>query len=408
MNPLIQLKETAPVFLITLTLACVAISPQARALLPAPTPDGAYPVWNTAEGSGALFSLTSGGFNTAIGGHALYGNTTGSSNTAVGAFTLAANSSGDQNVAVGQGALRYNTTGNYNTANGVNALYSNTTGNYNAANGAGALKGNTRGGGNTASGYQALYRNADGAGNTATGYQALYSSSTFPGAFNTATGFWALYLNNGGYNNTAVGSAALFQSTNGNNNVALGVDAGANIISASNVTCLGAGVRGENVDNTTWIANVYSAVPISGTTLPVIVSDTGQLGTVASSERFKKDVATMDKASEAILSLRPVTFHYRTDTKGTPQFGLIAEEVAEVNPALVLPDKEGKPYTVRYDAVNAMLLNEFLKEHSTVQELKNEVAALIATVKEQAAQIQKVSAQFELSKSTPQTAAANQ
>src|SRR5215216_6691579 len=323
MNPLIQLKQTAPVFLIALTVACLAISPQARALLPAPTPDGGYPEWNTAEGSGALFSLTSGGFNTAIGGHALYGNTTGVANTAVGAFTLAANSSGGQNVAVGQGALRYNTTGDYNTANGVNALYSNSTGNYNAANGAGALKGNTRGGGNTASGYQALYRNADGAGNTATGYQALYSSFTFPGAFNTANGFWALYLNNSGYNNTAVGSAALFQSTNGNNNVALGVDAGANIISASNVTCLGAAVRGENVDNTTWIANVYGAVPINGTTLPVIVSDSGQLGTVACSERFKKDISTMEKASEAILSLRPVRFHYRMDTKGTPQFGLI-------------------------------------------------------------------------------------
>jgi hypothetical protein len=146
-----------------------------------------------------------------------------------------------------------------------------------------------------------------------------------------------------------------------------------------------------------------------GQTAPVIVSADGQLGTVASSERFKKDIATMQKASEAILSLRPVTFHYKTDTQGTPQFGLIAEEVAKVNPALVLPDKEGKPYTVRYDAVNAMLLNEFLKEHRknerqevTIAELKAEIATLAVTVKEQAAQIQKVSAQLELSKSAPQ------
>ena len=109
----------------------------------------------------------------------------------------------------------------------------------------------------------------------------------------------------------------------------------------------------------------------------------------------------MEKASEAILSFRPVTFHYKSDAKETPQFGLIAEEVAKVNPALVLPDKEGKPYTVRYDAVNAMLLNEFLKEHSTVQEqeaviaeLRREMEVLVATVKEQAAQIQKVSAQL--------------
>ena len=91
------------------------------------------------------------------------------------------------------------------------------------------------------------------------------------------------------------------------------------------------------------------------------MSDDGQLGIIASSQRFKKDIANMDKASEAVLSLRPVTFHYKTDAKDTPQFGLIAEEVAKVNPALVLPDKEGKPYTVRYEAVNAMLLNEFLK-----------------------------------------------
>jgi endosialidase-like protein len=158
----------------------------------------------------------------------------------------------------------------------------------------------------------------------------------------------------------------------------------------------------------------------SGTTAPVIVSDTGQLGTVVSSERFKKNITTMDKASEAVLSLRPVSFHYKTDMRGTPQFGLIAEEVAKVNPALVLPDKEGKPYTVRYDAVNAMLLNEFLKEHrknekqeATIAELKTEIGSLFAIVKEQAVQIQKVSAQLtaaspsrgglELSKAAPQT-----
>ena len=97
------------------------------------------------------------------------------------------------------------------------------------------------------------------------------------------------------------------------------------------------------MSNTTWISNVYGVTTVSGTTAPVIVSDTGQLGTLVSSERFKKDIATMEKASEAILALRPVTFHYKSDTKETPQFGLIAEEVAKVNPALVLPDKEGKP-----------------------------------------------------------------
>jgi hypothetical protein len=135
----------------------------------------------------------------------------------------------------------------------------------------------------------------------------------------------------------------------------------------------------------------------------VIVSDGGQLGTVASSERFKKDIATMDKASDAILSLRPVTFHYKTDTKGAPQFGLIAEEVAKVNSSLVIPDKEGKPFTVRYDAVNVMLLNEFLKEHRTVQEQQKEIDALKAELKEQRALIQKVSDKVEFDKPVTKT-----
>jgi hypothetical protein len=138
-------------------------------------------------------------------------------------------------------------------------------------------------------------------------------------------------------------------------------------------------------------------------TAPVVVSNNGQLGTVASSERFKKDIASMQKTSEAILALRPVTFHYRTDAENTPQFGLIAEEVAKVNPALMLFDKEGKPYTVRYDAVNAMLLNEFLKEHHTVDELKATVAKQQKQLEAVTAGLQKVSAQLELNKAAPQT-----
>src|SRR5207244_3798038 len=136
---------------------------------------------------------------------------------------------------------------------------------------------------------------------------------------------------------------------------------------------------------------------------------------VASSERFKKDIATMNRASEAVLSLRPVSFHYKTDTKGTPQFGLIAEEVAKVNPALVLPDKEGKPYTVRYDAVNAMMLNEFLKEHKRVEEQQNQIEKQQVAIAHQQKQIealtaglQKVSAQLEVSKAVPQKVVNNQ
>ena len=183
--------------------------------------------------------------------------------------------------------------------------------------------------------------------------------------------------------------------------MAIGFNAGADVFTASNVICIGHDIYGANVSDTAWMGAIYGQTTLSGTTAPVVVSDNNQLGTVASAARFKKDIATMEKSSEAILSLRPVTFHYKTDTKGTPQFGLIAEEVAKVNPALVLPDKEGKPFTVRYDAVNAMLLNEFLKEHKTfveaqhkVEKLETTVATLVATVKEQAAQIQKVSAQL--------------
>jgi predicted ribosome quality control (RQC) complex YloA/Tae2 family protein len=200
----------------------------------------------------------------------------------------------------------------------------------------------------------------------------------------------------------------------------LGFNAGGGVVTADNVICIGAGVGGADVSSTTWIANVYGVTTLNGSTAPVIVSADGQLGTVVSSERFKKDIATMEKASEAILSLRPVTFHYKSDGKSTPQFGLIAEDVAEVNPDLVIYDPDGRPYTVRYDAVNAMLLNEFLKEHKTVQEQKatitqqrkdfetaiarqqKEIEALTRTVKQQAAQIQKVSAQLEASKPSPQ------
>jgi hypothetical protein len=185
------------------------------------------------------------------------------------------------------------------------------------------------------------------------------------GGSNTAVGGVALANNSSGNSNTAIGANALLNNTIGSRNTALGFDAGTSITSANDVTCIGGYLGAANVSNTTWIANVYGVTTQNVTTAPVIVSADGQLGTVASSERFKKDIATMDKASEAVLFLRPATFHYKTDSKGIPQFGLIAEEVAKVNPALVLPDKGGKPYTVRYDAVNAMLLNEFLKEHRT-------------------------------------------
>ena len=286
-------------------------------------------------------------------------------------------------------ALNLGTTGSNNTAHGWFSLSSNTTGRDNTADGFQALYSNTEGISNTADGSQALYSNISGSYNTAVGRAALYTSTV--GNFNTAVGQIALFNTTGG-SNTGVGYGALYSDTTGRSNTALGYYAGFNVTDALNVICLGS--LGENVSNSSWIGNVYGVITQSGTTAPVVVSDGGQLGTVASSERFKKDIATMDRSSESILSLRPVTFHYKTDTKGVSQFGLIAEEVAKVNPALVLPDKEGKPYTVRYDAVNAMLLNEFLKEHKTVQEQGTIIARQQKQIEALTKGLQKVSAQL--------------
>ena len=209
---------------------------------------------------------------------------------------------------------------------------------------------------------QRFSSNTSGFGNKANGSFALANNTI--GVNNTAVGREALLLNSTGESNVAIGRGALANSTIGDSNLALGIDAGNQVSMASNV--ITSGHTGADVSNTTWIGKVFGVTTQSGTTAAVFVSDTGQLGTVVSSARFKKDISTMEKTSETILALRPVTFHYKSDTMETPQFGLIAEEVAKVNPALVLPDKEGKPYTVRYDAVNAMLLNEFLKEHRKV------------------------------------------
>ena len=334
---------------------------------------------------------------TTVGWLSLESNTDGSFNTAVGAGTLALNI-GDQtagfginNTAVGAAALLSNTSGFSNTANGSFALVSNSIGNNNTAVGCNALTNGTTGSANTAVGTSALANHATGSNNTAVGRDALLNDTT-------------------GESNVAVGRSVLASNTSGVTNIAIGTDSGSSVTTASNVVCIGFGVGGANVDDTTWIGNVFGVTTQSGTTAPVIVSNNGQLGTVASSERFKKDIASMQKTSEAILALRPVTFHYRTDAGNTPQFGLIAEGVAKINPALVLPDKEGKPYTVRYDAVNAMLLNEFLIEHKAFVEEQHKVGNLQATVAQQQKQIetltsglQKVSAQLGLNRAAPQT-----
>ena len=422
MNPLIQLKPTSPL-LVPLALLCFGLLPGARAVVPAP--DGgygppAYGTGNTAEGEEALLNLSSGSFNTATGYRSLFSNIIGNFNTAVGAGALFSNI-GSENTATGAGALLNNTFGNFNTANGESALFFNTTGDRNTAMGSNALVENTTGDQNTASGWRALWKNTTGfwntaegaaaltsnttgARNTANGKSALYKNTT--GSLNTATGDGALFNNTTGPSNTAIGESALGDNTTGRQNTAIGFQAGLNVSTAANVICIGANVDGANVNNTTWIGNIYGRITLNATTAPVVVSANGQLGTVASSERFKKDIATMQKTSESILSLRPVTFHYKTDTAGAAQFGLIAEEVAKVNPDLVLLDQEGKPFTVRYDAVNAMLLNEFLKEHDKVEQLTKDFESKLAEQQKQiealTAGLQKVTAQVRMGGSAPQ------
>jgi hypothetical protein len=294
--------------------------------------------------------------------------------------------------------------------------------------GALALWSNTTGGFNTALGDYALVSNTVGFGNTAVGASALVNNNT--GNVNIAIGDLALYSNFTGGGNTAVGEQALSDNQSGNVNIALGYAAGTRITGSSNIVIGNIGLAGES--NTIRIGgDVFGYGPqtaafiagISGTAVmgdAVVVDANGQLGTVASSARFKKNIKPMDKTSEAILALKPVSFQYRSDSKGTPQFGLIAEEVAKVNPDLVVRNRNGEIYSVRYEAVNAMLLNEFLKEHKMIEkqettitrltkdfqtvstQQRNEIQLLSAQLKEQAAQIQKVSAQLEASKPAPQ------
>jgi len=395
MTSTIELKRATPLLLITLALVCFGFLPKAQAVIP--PPDGGYPGGNTAEGQNALLSRTTGLYNTAVGIFSVLSLTDGNFCTGVGAGTLLSNTA-DENTATGAGALFSNTTGFQNTANGTFALFSNTDGGANTANGHEALFSNT-GNDNTASGFQALFSNTDGQANTATGEFALFS--------NTIGGF-----------NTAIGEDALVNNTTGTGNIALGAEAGSNLTTGNNNIDIGTfGVAGESntirignqgTHTATFIAGIRGVTTGNADTLPVLIDVNGQLGTAPSSRRFKKEIKPMDTASETILGLKPVTFHYKSDKIGIPQFGLIAEEVAAVNPDLVVRDKNGEIYTVRYDAVNAMLLNEFLKAHRAMEEQRKEIDTLKTQLKQQAALIQKVSDKVELNRSTRQVVVANE
>jgi hypothetical protein len=476
MNPMIQFKAAILTFLTA--LACFALSPTAQAQ---GCPSRCDFSFNTAEGTDALFNLAGGSNNTATGGAALEKNTTGSFNTATGSGALFSNTTGNNNTAVGVDALSnnnaanntasgvdalfFNTTGSNNTAVGVSALFNsnaddntavgfqaleenkggsntatgfsalkNNAGDFNTADGVDSLEFNTTGLGNTAVGASALAFNTTGNDNTATGASALVINTT--GSNNTANSVQALFSNTTGSNNTAEGNSALIKNTTGGNNIALGLSAGANLTTgSSNIDIGNAGVSGDTkkirigkqgTQVSTFIAGIFN-VNEGGMIKPVYVNNNGQLGTQppASSQRFKKEIKPMNQTSEAILGLKPVTFKYKDDDTGTPQFGLIAEEVAKANPDLVLRDENGKIYTVRYEAVNAMLLNEFLKEHQKVEEQQSTISELKATMAEQqnafaskfaqqqrqiealSAGLQKVSAAIELNKSAPTQVADN-
>jgi uncharacterized coiled-coil protein SlyX len=454
------MKNHQNLILILVLTACIGLSPETQAVVPAP--DGGYAGGNTAEGQSALFSLTTGGYNTAVGlfslksnatgnfntgvgagalllntadsitatgAGALLSNTTGGANTANGAFALVSNTTGNNNNAFGYQALFSNTTGPFNNAFGNGALAGNTTGDRNTAMGEGALLASTNGSQNTAVGVSALRNNTTGSdniaigqdacnnngtasfntgvgwkaltnnvadANTAIGASALFSNST--GTRNTAVGGEALAANTAGSNNTALGANTLATNTTGPNNTAIGSAAGANITGSGNV-CIGAGVAGAaGEDNTVKIANnlpittdgsacyiggIYNQFVDQLTAAPVVIDASGKLGTFTSSQRFKHDVKPMANSSESILKLKPVSFHYKKDAKQTLCFGLIAEEVAAVNPDLVVRDKNGEIYTVRYEAVNAMLLNEFLREHRKVGEQQVIIAELKSAVAQQ-------------------------
>jgi Chaperone of endosialidase len=462
------MKTTIPLLLITFSLTFDGLPSKSDAV--SPPPDGGYPNFTTAEGQNALLHLSSGSGNTAAGWFSLESVTTGSFNTGIGAGTLLLNT-GDDNTATGVASLLLNTTGANNTANETAALVNNSTGSDNTAIGAfalnnntasgntaigsGALLSNTTGGAlgnvegfdvgpNVAVGQQALESNTLASANTAVGYQALQNfttgsvgseqfgactavgfqaliNSTTDGNGNSGFGYQALFNNIGGAINTAVGLQALFSNTTGNgstavgifalhnstghDNTALGNNAGSNVTSASNVICIGA--TGNDVSNSCFIGNIFGQTSAGGT--PVLVNPFGQLGTMTSSQRFKEEIRPMEQASEALFSLKPVTFRYKKeiDPTSTPQLGLVAEEVEKVSPALVVRDKEGKPYSVRYDQVNSMLLNEFLKEHQRVQEQQKEIEALEAELKEQRDLIQKVSDKVEMSEADRSTVVTN-
>jgi hypothetical protein len=400
-------------------LTCLALLSITQAA-PAPeTPDPASAcAFCTADGTNALANATAGGgtANSAFGWWALFTNTDASFNTAVGAGALLFNN-GSPNTAVGATALLFNTTGDTNTAVGVGALQKNQIASENNAVGSFALFNNDSSGSglanfNNAFGRNALTNNVDGDENDAFGDDAMDENTT--GSQNTAMGDDALDGNTTGNGNVAVGKEAGNSIVDGNDNVALGHNAGIGIVHASRNVAIGSEETGPfaDFDDTCFIGSIFGEIVSDpGSQTAVFVDQFNVVGIFNSSQKYKHDIQPMDKASEVLYQLKPVTFKFNSDWKGTTQYGLIAEDVAKVDPQLV-SRKNGDIVTVHYEQINNMLLNEFLKEHKRVQDLETTVAqqqkgmeVLTAQLKEQVAQIQKVSARLEVNKPAPQTVA---
>ena len=374
-------------------------------------------VTNTCYGTGALVSITSGVDNSGFGYGAMRYNTIGRQNTASGFQALMYNTTGDGNTASGYGALRFNTAGLYNTAIGLVALERNTTGSVNTAIGGNALRLNTTGSQNTAIGGYALWSNTTGVANAASGAAALFSNTT--GAYNAASGAEALFSNTTGNNNTAsgtlalranttgsqntaIGHRALFLNTVGFRNVALGYQAGYAVTGSDNII-LGGGNQGVAADNgvirigasayqkRAFMAGIRGVKTGATGAVAVLIDSKGQLGTINSSRRFKEDIQPMGSVSERLFALRPVTFRYKQayeDGSKPVQYGLVAEEVAEVFPELVVHGKDGKPETVAYHVLATLLLNELQKEHRVVEALRQDdevQAARMAALEQQVA-----------------------
>lgn len=387
---------------------------------------------NTAMGTNALLSLTSpGSYNTAVGDGTLSANTAGVGNTATGAFALSENTTGFNNTGLGENALQQNTTGSNNTASGVNALLSNQTGGGNTASGTNALTSNTTGSRGTATGWDALQLNTSGSDNTAfgqlalwgnttgsrnnaAGSEALYNNTTandnnamgyvalygnMTGTLNNAVGNFSLFTNITGNNNNAIGYAAMYRNeigsnnnaqgfwalsnnTSGNGNIAIGQYAGANQTTGSwNIYLGNPGVAGENdvirignsaTQTTTFIAGVSTA-KVTGSA--VYVTASGQLGVLASSERYKTSIMPMGSSTDRLQRLRPVTFQLKSDPGGVVQYGLVAEDVATVYPELVIRDDAGTIEGVRYDELAPMLLNELQQERQQLSAQSERAAA---------------------------------